>query len=107
MKVKFLSTTNDLAECMVGQEVELRYNVIAYFTFDPELIPVGERFDYRRGEWRTALLTNINFKETSRYCYIITVSTMNSEYVFQKGKPSEDKPYTKEEILGFQMAMMF
>jgi len=107
MKVKFLSTTNNLAECIVGQEVELRYNDIAYFTFDPELIPVENRFDYRRGEWRTSRLLNINFKETSRFCYIITVSTRNSEYVFQKGEPSDDEPLTDDEIMGIQMAMFF
>jgi hypothetical protein len=103
MKVKFLSTTHNLAKPIVGQEVELKYTDKAYFKFDPE----GLGFDLRRGEWRTSLLENIKFKETSRSCYTITITTMNSEYVFQKGTPSDKLPYTKEELLDMQMAMMF
>lgn len=103
MKVKFLSTTNDLAECIVDQEVELHFEHTASFTFNPE----GLEFEYRKGRWRTSQIQNINFNEISRDCYIITITTRNSEYVFQKGTLSDKKPYTDDEILGFQMAMMF
>jgi len=103
MKVKFISTTNNLAECIVGQEVELHFEHTAGFTFNPE----GLGFEYRKGEWRTSQIQNINFNETSRDCYIVTITTRNSEYVFQKGIPSDKKPLTDDEILGFQMATMF
>lgn len=107
MKVKFVSTSNNLAQLIVGQTVKLSYDDVAYFSFDPELIEIGKRFDYRRGEWRTSLLTNIKFEETSRFCYIITVSTRNSEYVFQKGEKTDESPLTEKEILALQMAVMF
>jgi len=95
MKVKFISSTNSAFKELEGKEVNLSYDAIAYFTFDSDSMS----FEFRHGNARTSLIKNINFKETSRFCYIITIDANNSTYIFQKGEESNKLPFTKEETL--------
>ena len=101
MKVIFVSTTNESAKCIVGQEVELSYERVAHFSFNPE----GLGFDYRRGEWRTSRITNISSVETSRFSYLVTVTTGNSEYVFRDGEETEEEPLTDRELAVLSLSM--
>ena len=100
MKVKFVSTTNEMAEPIVGKECELDYLTKAHFEYDP----TGLGFDYRKGEWHTSLIENINIREETLNYYIITIDTRNSQYIFSKGEISEKRPLTKEEIIEQQIA---
>lgn len=101
MKVKLLSTTNSGMKELEGKEGILSFTDVAYFTFDATDVS----FDFRHGSIRTSLLSSVVFEETSRLCYKITVSTMNSVYIFQKGEESDLEPYTKKEITQLQMAL--
>jgi len=103
MKVVFIETTNQSAQCIVGKEVTLQYSLTASFQYDP----TGLGFDYRKGTWGTSIIKSINIEEVSRNCYDITIATNNSKYVFRKGELSEKKPLTEDELLVIGMSMMF
>ena len=77
-----------MEEFVTLKEVKLHFEHTASFTFNPE----GLGFEYRKGTWNTSFIENINFKETSRFCWIITIKTRNSEYIFQKGEKSDKNP---------------
>jgi hypothetical protein len=100
MTAKFISTTNHLFEELVGKEVELSYGMTAKYTFDTSDVS----FEFRKGYATTSQIKNININETSRFCYLITIDTANSTYVFQVGEESDKKPYTDKEKIMNQLA---
>jgi hypothetical protein len=95
MKVKFISSTNQAFEELFGEEVDLSYSMIAHFTFDTSDVS----FDFRHGYARTSQIENISIVETSRFCFEITIKTVNSTYVFQEGIPSDKLPFSKKDRL--------
>lgn len=103
MECKFLSSTNYMFECFIGVEVELNIQMAAYYEFDPEDLPIESRFNFRRGVARTSAISNVKYEEISMGCTNITITTRNSEYVFQHGKPSDKPPLTNEEILNISI----
>jgi hypothetical protein len=100
MKVKFISCTNQSFQELLGKEVDLTYSMTASMTFDTSDVS----FDFRHGYASTSRIKNINIEETSRFCYLITITTDNSVYVFQNGEESDKLPHTKKEIFALQIA---
>ena len=118
MKVTFKESTHPMGECIEGVEGELSIGMTLSFTFNPmkketvlddegRVIEPGEYYDFelRRGVWNTSKLKSITYEEISRGCFIITVNTRNSTYIFQSGKVSDEKPLTDDEILNMQLAL--
>ena len=102
MKVKFISTTNELAQCIVGRECNLSYDLTAHFIYNSD----GLEFDYRKGVWRTSIIKTVNIEEISRFCYDITIKTSTgSEYVFREGEKSDKAPLTEEEKATLLLSM--
>jgi hypothetical protein len=102
MKVKFIETTNKYAKELLDKEVDLTYDIKAYFSFDP----IGCSFELRNGTWRTSEIKQILIDEISFRCFKISVITESSLYVFQKGELSDKKALTKDEKLGIAIATM-
>jgi len=104
MKCKFISSTNSAFEELINKEVDLYYSLVASFTFDTSDVS----FDFRHGTARTSIITNIKIEENYRFCYLITITTSNSTYVFQEGSAEnlEKKlePFSKEQKLGLALA---
>lgn len=106
MKVKFIESTNKAFESLFGVEMELNIQMQAYMSFDPEDMSEYD-FDFRKGEARTSTIKSIQYNEIARFYYEIVIETNNSTYIFRQGKENTNIPYTKEEILAMQMAMIF
>jgi len=102
MKVKMISSTNNAFESLFGLQVDLHIDMIATYSFDSNLV---DDFNFRHGTCRTSQIKSIVYDEISMGCTNIIIKTRNSEYIFQHGEPSNEKPLTKEEILAFQMGL--
>jgi hypothetical protein len=118
MKVKLISSTHPLGEALVGVDVDLKIGMRLEFIFNPwkvepesdeegYIITNGEyyAFELRHGTYSTSQLKSIEYKEVSRDYFEITCKTRNSEYVFSKGKKSDEKPLSDDEILNTQLAL--
>lgn len=102
MKVKFISSTNSASafEELQGKDGELSYSMTARFTFDNSDVS----FDLRHGYFSTSYIKNIKIEEISFNCFLITIDTNNSQYVFQNGEFSDRKPFTNKEKLDISLA---
>jgi len=106
MKVKFIKSTNKAFESLFGMEMDINIQMQVYMTFDPEDMKEYD-FDFRKGDARTSTIKSIQYNEIARFYYEIVVETNNSTYIFRQGKENTKIPYTEEERLAMQMAMMF
>jgi hypothetical protein len=94
MKVKFISTTNEMMQPIEGYEGTLGYSMTARFSFDAV---EGTPFDFRHGYFTTSQINNINIHEISFNCFDIKITTNNSIYLFRHGEISDKPAWTKEE----------
>lgn len=102
MKVTFKATSNTMMQELIGKEGELGYSMTARFSFAADDVS----FEFRHGYFTTSQIANIRIEEVSRFCFLITIETNNSTYIFQQGELSDTKPFTKEEKLGIALACM-
>jgi len=106
MKVKFIESTNKAFKPLFGMEMNINIEMQVFMEFDSKDMKEPD-FEFRHGIARTSTIKSIQYNEIARFYYEIVVETNNSTYIFRQGEENTDKPYTKEERLTIQMAMMF
>jgi hypothetical protein len=106
MKVTLISSTNELFRPIEKLEMNITIGLTVVMDYK-EYISDDLKDGFETGVARTSYIKEIKYNEISRNCYDITVKTLNSVYVFRKGKLTNIPPLTKEEIEQIQMALIF
>jgi hypothetical protein len=106
MKVTLISSTNELFRPIEKLTMNITIGLTVIMDFK-EYTNNELKYGFEKGVARTSHIKEIKYNEISRNCYDITVKTLNSTYVFRKGKLSNNPPLTKEEIEQIQMALLF
>jgi len=78
MIARFVSTTNPKLRVLIDKECDLRIDLKAYFSFDPE----GAGFYFRQGKAITSSIKKVEYEKVDECCTLITINTKNSIYEF-------------------------
>jgi len=96
MKMTLISSTNYIFKQLEDFEMNVYFTTIVNITDIEEHETIKFPFDFRHGTAKTSLIRSINIEEISLDCFIITVKTRNSVYVFRQGVPSNKPAFTNE-----------
>lgn len=114
MKVKFISTTNDMMKRLYGYQGELVIELKVKFTFklSEDKDAYAREYDFwiqstNFGTFSTSVIEHIDYIEVSKNCWIIKIQTYNSEYIFEFGERTKEKPTGKRKRQLRALSMMF